>query len=75
MYFSLLRYTLILSSGLNALGMTLKACAFERDLFPLVMIGQTFSALAKAFILPIPTKIAMVWFLTAEMNLASTTMT
>ena len=35
------------SSGLNALGMILKACAYKPGLFALVMVGQAFSALSK----------------------------
>lgn len=62
-----LRITLILGSWLNMLGAVLRFCGSQSEsgftiLYPVVMLGQTFGALAQPLIIFTPTKLAALWF-------------
>lgn len=50
------------SSGLTTIGNLVKLFSIGHDNFYIIIIGQTFCAIAQVFILSIPSKLASTWF-------------
>nr|KAG5710963.1 hypothetical protein BaRGS_013697 [Batillaria attramentaria] len=57
-----LRVNNLLGTGLNLVGTWLKVAAVNSDLFPLLLVAQTLCGLAEVFVLPVPPRLAAVWF-------------
>ncbi|ESO09470.1 hypothetical protein HELRODRAFT_73519, partial [Helobdella robusta] len=56
---------------LNALGAFVKCFAISPERFPVIMLGQSVSAVAQVFILGLPARVAAVWFGSNEVSTAT----
>ncbi|KAL8609948.1 hypothetical protein ACOMHN_046868 [Nucella lapillus] len=57
-----LRTTALLGTALNLAGAGLKVAAVNSDLFPLLLGAQTLCGLAEVLVLPVPPRLAALWF-------------
>lgn len=53
---------ILVAASLNGAGACLRYAGVDRDRFAFVIIGQIFAAIASAFVLQVPPKLAAVWF-------------
>ncbi|XP_045473003.1 uncharacterized MFS-type transporter C09D4.1-like [Harmonia axyridis] len=65
-----LKQTVVISSGLTALGNSLKLFAVSQDRFYLVIISQAICGLAQVFIISLPPQVANTWFGAKEVSIA-----
>ncbi|KAK9878703.1 hypothetical protein WA026_023402 [Henosepilachna vigintioctopunctata] len=65
-----LRTIALVITGLTSVGNFVKLFAVSSDRFHLIIISQTFSAIAQVFLRNIPTKVASVWFGPDEVSTA-----
>nr|CAI5855693.1 unnamed protein product [Callosobruchus analis] len=63
-----LRAAALIGAFLTAIGAAIKLFAYGRDLFYVVLIGQTVVAISQVFILNLPPKIAVTWFKPSEVS-------
>ncbi|OAF70996.1 Calcium-chelate transporter [Intoshia linei] len=66
-----MRTTAIIATVLNCAGAWLKCLAISPDRYYMLLIGQIVAAIAQAFILGLPARLAAVWFGQNELALAT----
>ena len=66
-----LKLSITIGALLNAVGSIIKCTAVRSDLFAVAMLGQIVCAIAQAFILGIPARLASVWFGSREIATAT----
>ena len=52
----------LIGLSLSVVGAGLKVGAVNSDLFALLMVGQALCGLGEVFVLPVPPRLAAVWF-------------
>ncbi|KAF5296871.1 hypothetical protein FQA39_LY12389 [Lamprigera yunnana] len=65
-----LRNAVLVSTGLACLGAWIKVFSIERNMFCLVLLGQTVIAIASMFIVSTPSAVAAAWFGSKEKSTA-----
>lgn len=63
-----LRITGLIGAVLTGIGSFVKVFSVGRDLYYVVLIGQTVTAISQLFILSLPPKIAVTWFSPKEVS-------
>ena len=66
-----LKLALLLGASLTFIGSLIKCFAIEPKFFLVLMLGQTFCAIAQAFSLSVPAKLSAVWFGSNEVAMAT----
>lgn len=66
-----MRKSVLLASAGTTLGAIIKCFACGQDQFPLLMVGQTITAISQLFILSVPPRLASVWFPDDQVSLAN----
>lgn len=66
-----MRKSVLLGSLGTSLGSILKCFSCKRDMFPLLMFGQTLAAISQLFILSVPPRLASIWFPDHQVSLAN----
>lgn len=61
-YLQGLRVTALIGGITTAIAGIVKLFSVRQDLFYLILVGQTIGSAAQVFVLPLPPKLAAVWF-------------
>lgn len=64
-----MRVAALIGGIATALAGVVKLFSVRQDLFWIILIGQTIGSTAQVFVMPLPTKIAAVWFKPNEVNI------